>query len=416
MGYLRGKPLEPGEKRAIVSVKQYFDRNKKEFGLTEASVQLTADALEVGISTVKRVMADYHRDPSLLEKPPEPKGRPSYAIDSSYEAMVRSFIREANQNGRYITLSTISDFIHEQHPESHFHPATLARTLDRWGFEFGQGKRSQHLKEKDEIIAARQRYLRRMRANRDSQGEPIRSEIYLDESYVNKNHSNDFIWYSGDDGPWVQKPSGKGERLIIVNAISAAGWIEGAKRVFQAKKRTGDYHGQMNASVFQQWFAEQLLPNLPPDCLIIMDNATYHNTLSAHSPPTPTCTKEQIRRWLLANHIPCEPDCLKAELVAVLQKIAPAPIYEVDEMARLQGHEIVRTPPYHPELQPIEVCWGVVKNHVARHCDFTLSNLKSQLEEGFTQVTASTCAKAIKKIKAKEDQFWIEDLHLDPSE
>ena len=126
-------------------------------------------------------------------------------------------------------------------------------------------------------------------------------------------------------------------------------------------------------------------------------------------PPTPACTKEQIRRWLLANHIPCEPDCLKAELVAVLQKIAPAPIYEVDEMARLQGHEIVRTPPYHPELQPIEVCWGVVKNHIARHCDFTLSNLKSQLEEGFTQVTSSTCAKAIKKIKAKEDQFWIEE-------
>ena len=160
MGYLRGKPLEPGEKRAIVYVKQYFDRNKKEFGLTEASVQLAADALEVGVSTVKRVMADYQRDPSLLEKPPEPKGRPRYAIDSSSEAMVRSFIREANQNGRYITLSTISDFICEQHPDSHFHPATLARTLDRWGFEFGQGRRSQHLKEKDEIIAARQRYLR----------------------------------------------------------------------------------------------------------------------------------------------------------------------------------------------------------------------------------------------------------------
>jgi hypothetical protein len=23
----------------------------------------------------------------------------------------------------------------------------------------------------------------------------IRPEVYLDESYVNKNHSNDFIWY-----------------------------------------------------------------------------------------------------------------------------------------------------------------------------------------------------------------------------
>jgi transposase len=416
MEYIRGKPLEPGEKRAIVCVKGYFDRNKRDFGLTEPSVQLAADALEVSVSTVKKVMADFRRDPSLLNKAPEPKGRPGYAIDSFHEGAIRSFIRDANLNGRYITLSTISDFIREEITDSHFHPATLARTLDRWGFEFGKGKRSQHLKEKDEIIAYRQRYLRRMRSNRDKKGEPIQNEIYLDESYVNKNHSNDFTWYSGEDGPWVQKPTGKGERLIIINAISSTGWITGAKLVFQANRKTGDYHGQMNAELFQKWFSEKLIPNIPNNSLIIMDNAPYHNTLSSCSPPTPTCAKDKIRSWLMENQIPCEKDCLKAELVAVLQKIAPSPIYEVDVIAGKHGHEIVRTPPYHPELQPIEVCWGVVKNHIARNCDFTLSNLKYQLEEGFTKVDPSTCAKIIKKIKAKEDQFWKEDMQLDPSE
>lgn len=50
MKYRRGKPLEPGEKRAIVEVHGYFDRNKKEFGLTEFCKQLTADALEIGVS------------------------------------------------------------------------------------------------------------------------------------------------------------------------------------------------------------------------------------------------------------------------------------------------------------------------------------------------------------------------------
>ncbi|EDN65679.1 transposase [Beggiatoa sp. PS] len=111
MGYIRGKPLEPGEKRAIVCVKSYFERNKKEFGVSESSAQLAADALEISISTVKRVMADFRRDPSLLDKPPEPKGHPSYAIDSSHEEAVRSFIRSANKNGQYITVSTISEFI-----------------------------------------------------------------------------------------------------------------------------------------------------------------------------------------------------------------------------------------------------------------------------------------------------------------
>jgi len=92
---------------------------------------------------------------------------------------------------------------------------------------------------------------------------------------------------------------------------------------------------------------------------------------------------------------------LKAELVIALKKIAPLPVYEVDEIAIKSGHEILRTPPYHPELQPIELCWGIVKNHIARNCDFTLSNLKLQLEEGFSKVKTSTCVKIIKKNQAK---------------
>jgi len=45
---------------------------------------------------------------------------------------------------------------------------------------------------------------------------------------------------------------------------------------------------------------------------------------------------------------------LKAELVATT-KISPQPLfylYEVDEIAKKPGHEILRTPLYHPELQP----------------------------------------------------------------
>lgn len=66
------------------------------------------------------------------------------------------------------------------------------------------------------------------------------------------------------------------------------------------------------------------------------------------------------------NNIPLSKDCLKAEMIDVLYKIAPPPTYIiVDEIAAEHGHEILRTPPYHPELQPIETCWGVVKNQVA---------------------------------------------------
>jgi hypothetical protein len=162
--------------------------------------------------------------------------------------------------------------------------------------------------------------LRLMKSNRGKDDQPIRNEIYLDESYVNKNHSNDFIWYFGEDGSWVQKPTGKGERLIIVNAISTSGWVDGAKLVFQAKRKTGDYHGQMNAEMFTKWFQEKLIPNIAPNSLIIMDNASYHKELSDDSPPTLVSSKNDIREWLKNNKIYYEDDSLKAELVEKLMR------------------------------------------------------------------------------------------------
>ena len=198
-----------------------------------------------------------------------------------------------------------------------------------------------------------------------------------------------------------------------MNAITQNGWVPLAKMVFKSTKRTGDYHGQMNSELFTKWFREKLMPNIPNNSLIVMDNASYHNVLAACSAPTQVSSKKKIRDWLEKNNIPCSEDSLKAEMVEILNKIAPTPIYEIDEIAREHGHKVIRTPPYHPELQPIEICWGVVKNHMARNCDFTMKNLTNQLEEGFKKVTAITCSSIIRKVREKEDHFWMEDIKED---
>jgi hypothetical protein len=104
---------------------------------------------------------------------------------------------------------------------------------------------------------------------------------------------------------------------------------------------------------------------------------------------------------------------LKVELIEMLTKLSPEPTYKIDVIARKHGHEVLRTPPYHPELQPIEICWGILKNEIARNCDFTMDNLKIQLENAFDKVTADTCQKIIKKIRATEDKFWEDDAKLD---
>lgn len=414
MFHTQGKPLCPEEKQLLVSVKHYFDRNKTEFGSRESAAQMTADALGIGLATVNRVMANYRKDPQSIKILRQLRGHPAYSIEVSHIDTVRAYIRKANLEGHHITLETISDFLQEKSPHDSFHISTLARTLERWGFEFGKGRRTQHLKEKDYIVVARQNYLRKIRGNRVPNGnKTIRPEVYLDESYVNKNHSNDWVWYSSEDGSWIQKPTGKGERLIIINAITKDGWVKDAQVVFKSTRKTGDYHGQMNRDLFQKWFREKWLPNIPEESIIVMDNASYHNVLAEYSAPTPLCSKKKIHAWLEANKIPCKDDCLKVELVEILRKMAPEPTYEIDVIARQNGHEVIRTPPYHPELQPIETCWAILKNEVARHCDFTLDNLMIQLENAFQKVTAKTCQKIIKKVRIIEDTFWEEDAKLD---
>ena len=53
--------------------------------------------------------------------------------------------------------------------------------------------------------------------------------------------------------------------------------LSGCDWVFKAKKGSvADYHQEMNQENFERWFQEKLLPALPTNCLIVMDNASYH--------------------------------------------------------------------------------------------------------------------------------------------
>ena len=191
------------------------------------------------------------------------------------------------------------------------------------------------------------------------------------------------------------------------------GWIPNAKLVFKSTRKTGDYHGQMPHDLLSKWFSEQWLPNMPKHSLIMMDHAPYHHALSLHAAPTARCKKDEIHAWFIKNRLPVREDCLKAALVEILEKVAPAPTYALDELASEQGHEILRTPPYHPERQPIETCWAVVKNQVARNGKFTMAHLLEQLDDAFDSVTEETCTGLIKKVREVEDKYWREDAQLD---
>ena len=171
----------------------------------------------------------------------------------------------------------------------------------------------------------------------------------------------------------IRKPTRKGNsRLIILHA----GWIEGADLVFQSKKSTGDYHDEMNSERFEEWFRDQLMPNIQPNTLIVIDNATYHSR-RLEAVLTTNTRKGEMQDWLTAHHIQFPEHALKRELLSLIRLSNPQPKYVIDELAKAYGHEVIRLPPYHCELNPIELCWSQVKGHIKRYNQkFTLSTVK----------------------------------------
>ena len=75
--------------------------------------------------------------------------------------------------------------------------------------------------------------------------------------------------------------------------------------------------------------------------------------------PTTATRKAQIQEWLTSKNIEWAADMLKAELLQIVNEHKHHfGDYVIDRLAHDSGHEILRLPPYHCELNPIELLWA----------------------------------------------------------
>jgi hypothetical protein len=82
-----------------------------------------------------------------------------------------------------------------------------------------------------------------------------------------------------------------------VRAGNEDGFFPNAKLVFLCKKNTADAHEEMDGEMYEKYFSEQLLPNLPPKSVIVVDNASYHSRKKEQL-PTKSWRKDKIKEWL----------------------------------------------------------------------------------------------------------------------
>jgi hypothetical protein len=69
-----------------------------------------------------------------------------------------------------------------------------------------------------------------------------------------------------------------------VHAEGRTGFIPGALLMFKSHLKTG----KINATHYQKWLIEKLIPNLSPKAVLVVDNASYHNLLFNKAPTSQT--------------------------------------------------------------------------------------------------------------------------------
>jgi hypothetical protein len=65
--------------------------------------------------------------------------------------------------------------------------------------------------------------------------------------------------------------------VIILNAGGDNGFVPGTYARWKSTYKTGDYHDSMNYDNYEKWVTRQLIPNLPANSVVVIDNAPYHN-------------------------------------------------------------------------------------------------------------------------------------------
>lgn len=94
---------------------------------------------------------------------------------------------------------------------------------------------------------------------------------------------------------------------------------------------------------------------------------------------------------------------MKLLLYAKANKSTPS--YAAQVIAAEYGHLVYFTPPYHPELQPIELVWGQVKNRLAANPSIKIAELKEKVECGFDNIASEDWVRAYRHVQRFEDRY-----------
>lgn len=375
--------------------------------------------LGIGEATVSRAVEAVRLE-FRGSKVEETRGSKAKISDEDVDAM-GAHIRERALGKQATSLNDLMEFM-ETEREVTASKATIWRHLKARGFTFGRGHQRCAPSFNADSIAFRNRYVVKFVEELvDSKGLPRKPIVVLDESYCNKNHFAQFQWLGPDrvnirpcsDGrlwcfigagiywktddklccEWVDDSF---SQFLAVNKTSGKGKGQAKQRAPVGSGSSStyikeEYHGHFNGEKFMDWFKTlcKTVKEKHGEAVILMDGAGYHKQ-RLDNIPTSSSTVDTIKQWLNSQQIEFRENDLKSDLYKLVLDNKEEKIkYAAREHAKEHGHEVYYTPPYHPELQPIEIIWGVMKNPLARKVT-TMKDLGDRISKSKESITEAT--------------------------
>jgi hypothetical protein len=240
--------------------------------------------------------------------------------------------------------------------------------------------------------------------------------------------------------------------LLTVPDAIASNWLNEpaltAELVFEEVLEDGqddsDYHNTMTGAKFIAWVRNRLLPTFnqmyPGKKMnLVLDNASYHKPRDeSWISASKAMNKHELAHQLLdlgvqqltttrGTVVPAHrfeaaisaggPS--KDDLIAATQLwLEQHPDYNrtvIEQLFDDACHTLIYTPPFCPEVQPIELLWAKVKRYIADRATHnrSVTEAREQTEQGFEQITAMFCNSIIKHCHDWIDSFLKTDAAED---
>lgn len=405
-------------RQVIYKVINFFETEKSNRGYTypvEQVILRAAAATGSSVSTVRRIKLQGNKAQSTSTKIRTPKKarkkKIKFVLDGFGMCTLRKIIYNIyNERKEVPTLKKILAAAKEEMSFNCSRDTLRKLMRDKLGFPFQRVRKNLHLPmEHHEIRLGRIKYLERLKKN-DDLGKNKKPVVYVDEMWIDFPQLNWIKEHLKEAGFKNNSPS---HRWLLMHAGGDMGFIKEAEWLHKTEANNTEHRDEISKERFIKWLKETLIPNLPQNSIVVLDNAPYHSAVQEKKPKCYSRRSEMVK-WLRDHNVDFEEDMLRSQLYELIKVNKPPRVDVVDTVLNTAGHEVLRLPANHSDLSPIEYIWKLIKQKIA---DSKVQQFGTDLEqvvsEALTSVTNDDWEKEVSCVKQLEKDYWEREMLLD---